>query len=131
LTGAPVECIDHEYTQDVWNKVNEVHHQGSIICAIPEREVISKYAELDLISAYAYTITNSYEVEADKSVLRLIEIRNPDDHKWLGMFSDASTTFEEELVKKGMKSLKSLKSLNDTLLISIEDYLCYFCSTII
>jgi hypothetical protein len=131
LTGAPVECIDHEYTQDVWNKVNEVHHQGSIICAIPEREVISKYAELDLISAYAYTITNSYEVEADKSVLRLIEIRNLDAHKWLGMFSDTSTTFEEELVKKGMKSLKSLKSLNDTLLISIEDYLCYFCSTII
>jgi hypothetical protein len=131
LTGAPVECIDHEYTQDVWNKVNEVCHQGSIICAIPEREVISKYAELNLISAYAYTITNSYEVETDKSVLRLIEIRNPDAHKWLGMFSDASTTFEEELVKKGMKSLKSLKSLNDTLLISIDDYLCYFCSTII
>jgi len=129
LSGAPVEYVKHTYIQDVWNKIHNSYLDGNISCGLAEQEDMprNRVDEMDLFSAYAYPIIRAYEYNSEEGKVRLLKIRNPAGHKWLGMFTDTSKVWESEL-KKNMAYKPG--DQND-LLISIEDYLCYFRTTLI
>lgn len=129
LTGAPVEYINHTYIQEVWKQIYDAYHSGNIICAMAEKENLtsSNFDDTDLFSAYAYTIVKVHEFEADDGKIRLVKVRNPGSQKWLSMFSDTSKIWRDELKKSGNKPSDD----EDCFLISIEDYLCYFRTTLI
>lgn len=130
LTGAPVEYINHTYIQEVWKKIFDAYHQGSTICAMAEKENIQKtnFDDMDLFSAYAYSIVKVHEFDSEDGKIRLVKLRNPGNQKWLNMFSDTSKVWKEE-VKQNVSSKP--QDDDDCLFISIEDYLCYFRTTLI
>jgi len=128
LTGAPVDYINHSHLSEVWEKLSEAFNQGFVMCALAEKEkfIESKFDENDLFSAYAYSITKIHEIQQDDGRTRLVRISDPGNQKWLSMFKDSSKVLEEEL-----KQNKASKSSEDSVLISIEDYLCYFRTSLI
>jgi calpain-15 len=128
LTGAPVEYVNHTYIKEVWSKISEAFYEGSIICAMAEKESSNSFSndDFDLFSAYAYAVTKVHEIDSDEGKIKILQIRNPGTQKWLSMFSDTSKVWRSEVKKAGLKPAS-----NDSILISIEDYLCYFRTTLI
>jgi len=129
LTGAPVEYITHAYIQEVWKSIMDAYNNGYTMCALAEREsmVKTKAKENDLFSAYAYSIIKVHEYEVEDGSVRLLKVRNQGNTKWLKRFHENSNVHKQELKEKtGTKP-----GDDSTLLISIEDYLCYFKSTLI
>lgn len=129
LTGAPVERIEHLDIQEVWGKIFKAYNYGYTICCLAEKETKPKVKldDLDLFSPYAYSVVAAYEYDVEYGTARLLKIKNSGSQKWLGMFSDTSKVWKDELKEKtGVKP-----GDDSTILISIEDYLCYFRTTLV
>jgi hypothetical protein len=82
---------------------------------------------MELFSAYAYSIVKVHEYQVEDGRVRLVRIRDPGNQKWLNMFKDSSKVWKDEL----NLYVGSKPSDTNTILISIEDYLCYFRTTLI
>lgn len=129
LTGAPVEYVDHSYIQTLWKNVSEGIKNRYTICGLVEKENLAKsnMNSEELFSAYAYWVLKTYEYENEEGIVKLINIRRPQNQKWLDKFVNDSNMHKQELSKKC-----EIKPGDDSsLILSIEDYLCYFSTTLI
>lgn len=129
MTGAPVEYISHSYIQTLWKNLSEALKNRYTICGLVEKENLSKpnVNSDELFSAYAYCVLRTFEFENQDGKVKLINIRRPQDQKWLDQFINDSNMYKQELLKNN-----EIKPGDDSsLIMSIEDYLCYFSTTLI
>ena len=129
LTGAPVEYVNHNYINALWEKISEAIENGYTVSGLVEKENLSKpnISTDELFSSYAYCVLKVYEYEGDEGKMRLINLRKAENQKWLDRFSNHSNNYKQELIKKCVIKPGDESSL----LISMEDYLCYFNTTLI
>jgi len=103
LTGAPVVFFKHVYIKDIWEEISASDKLGYIICTSSGEAEINKkrYDEMGLISEHAYSVIDTFEVNTDNGIERLLKIRNPWGHKeWLGKWSDHDKAWTDEIRKE-------------------------------
>ena len=123
FTGAPVEKINHDFLDDVWDKISNAYYEGSIICALADSEDDYKYSpEDDLSSSYAYYVSGIHEITSGGCKIRLLEVTKPDKIKWLNLFGDTTEKWKHRIRSRVG---------DNSVLVTLRDYVCYFNHTLV
>jgi len=137
LTGAPVEVFFQDDDKvDLWNVMKDAYQNKFPMTAGADEEEnlsISKVIKKNLVPSHVYSLLAVVEIyHPSKGEQRLLKMRNPWGNKeWKGDWSDESTIWTEDLLKK----LNHEKNADDgTFFIEFKDFresfsevaICYF-----